>query len=490
MSAMDMRFNVMILNPPSPPYLDVCRDWAGGFGTATQVRWRADYGHSGNPAFHPFLAYTSAILSNENYNYSILDSQKLKLNKFQVLKEVKKRNPDVIFSLIGLPSLKKDLELLDAIKESLPYTTIVAVGTSCRFVHDEILLNSKIDAVLRNSYPYVSNLTLFLKALEQKQNLKKVPGVSYVKSGKVINTVESPDTSLDELLPPYYDALELDGYENFTDLDGNQYSYIPILGSKGCPYPCIYCPYPLGFGKKWTHRSPQDIVDEIEQLHARGVKGFLFRDQSFPMNKKHAIRVCEEILQRKLDIAWFCEARVDHVSKEVLELMKRSGCKQIHFGIETGDPELFKWGKPQTDLDTVRRAFRLTKEMGLWTTAHVILGWPDESLETLARTSKFVAEISPETINWNFLMPYPGTKLYDIAKENNLILTYDWSKYTSHTVVMKTKWLNASQLRKGANKIIRNYSKQRMIRLLKSARKKPRFVLNELKQAVKGYLIQ
>jgi len=417
--------DVMILNPPSPPHFDVCRDWAGGFGTAAPVRGRADYGHSGKPIFYPFLAYASAALSNVNYGYSILDCQRLKLNKPKLLKEVKKRNPNVIFSLIGLPSLRKDLELLDELKESLPYTTIVGIGTSCRFAQNEILLNSKIDAVLRNSYPYVSNLAPFLEVQEPKQDLKKVPGVSYVKNGKVVNTVESPDISLNKLPPPNYDGVELHGYDVFEDLDGNQYNYISILGSRGCPYPCIYCPYPLGFGRNWTHRFPKDIVDEIEHLHACGVEGFLFRDQSFSMDKKHAIKVCEEIIHRKLDIAWFCEARVDHVSKQLLELMKSAGCKQIHYGVETGDLELIKWGKPQTDLDTIRRAFHLTKKIELWATAHVILGWPNENLESLARTSKFVAEISPNSVNWNFLTPYPGTKLYEMAKENNLILTHE-----------------------------------------------------------------
>lgn len=485
---MNTRLNVMVLNPPSPPYFDVCRDWAGGFGTAMPVKRRVDYGHHGKPIFYPFLAYASAVLRKENYNHIVLDCQKLKLSKFQVLRDVKNQNPDVIISLIGLPSLKKDLELIDIIKESLPNTTIVGVGTTCRFLHNDILLNSKIDALLRNSYPYVSNLAHFLEVQELKQNLKKVPGVSYVKSGKVVSTVESPDTSLNKLPPPNYDDVELDGYDVFKDLDGNQYNYIPILDSKGCPYSCIYCPYPVGFGKNWTPRFPKDIVDEIEHLHARGVEGFLFRDQSFPMNKKHAIKVCEEIIHRKLDIAWFCEARVDHVSKRLLEIMKKAGCKQIHYGVETGDPELIKLGKPQTNLDTTRKAFRWTKELGLWATAHVISGWPDESLETLARTSKFVAEISPETVNWNFLTPYPGTKLYEMAKENNLILTNDWSKYTSHMIVMRTKWLGASQLRMATNKIIRDYSRQRTKKLLLSFRKKPRFVLNELKKTIERIL--
>jgi len=391
--------------------------------------------------------------------------------------------------LIGLPSLKKDLELLDMIKESLPNTMIVGVGTVCQFVQNDILLKSKIDVALRNSYPYVSNLIDLIRALELGQNLKNVPGISYIKNGNLINTVGPLDIGLDKLLPPNYDTLELDGYESFQDLDGNHYSYVPILGSKGCPYSCIYCPYPLGFGKKWTHRSPNDIVDEIEYLCTRGVKGFLFRDQSFPIYKKHTTNICEEIIHRKLEVAWFCEARADHISRELLETMKKAGCKRIHYGVETGDPQLIKWGKPGTNLNTVRKAFRLTKEAGLWANAHMILGWPEESLKTLAGTARFVTEIDPDYVNWNVLTPYPGTKLYEIAEENNLILTHDWSRYTSHTVVMRTKWLNADQLRMAANRIIREYSKQKMIKLLKSARKKPRFVVNELKKTIQGYFM-
>jgi len=464
------------------------RDWAGGFGIALPVR-RKDYGQSSKPPFHSFLPYASSVLSKESYDYDILDSQRLKYNKFQVLRDVKKRNPGVIFSLIGLPSLKKDLELLGMIKESLPNTLVVGVGTICRVVQNDILLKSKIDLVLRNSYPYVSNLLDLIKTIELRQNLKKVHGISYVKDRNVITTVESPDVGLDKLPPPHYDALQLDGYENFVDLDGNRYDYIPILGSKGCPYSCIYCPYPLGFGKKWTHRSPNDIVDEIEYLCTRGVKGFLFRDQSFPMNKKYATRICKEIIHRKLHIAWFCEARVDHISRDLLEIMKKAGCKRIHYGVETGDPWLIKWGKPQTDLDTIRKAFRLTKEAGLWTNAHIILGWPEESLESLAETSRFVTKIDSDSANWNVLTPYPGTKLYEMVKEANLILTHDWSKYTSHEVVMKTKWLNAIELQKAINKIKQDYLKKRIRKLLLYTMKKPRFVANELKNIIEGYLM-
>lgn len=468
---MSKNLDVMILNLPSPPNIDVERNWAGGFGTAKRVA-RAKYGHTNKPPFHPFLAYASAVLSNENYSYSILDSQRLKLNEFQVLRYIKMRNPNVIFSLVNLPSLKKDVELLDLIKESLPNTIIVGVGTTCRFLTNDILLNSKIDVVLRNSFPYVSNLKYFLKGLELKQNLKKVLGVSYVKNEKVINTVEPLDIGLNEIRPPRYEDLELMGYSHFIDLDGYRYNYIPILGSKGCPYSCFYCPYPLGFGNKFMHRSPKEIVDEIEYLQTRGINGFLFRDQSFPMNKKYAVKVCEEMINRKLDIAWLCEARVDHVSKNLLEIMKKAGCKRIHYGVETGDPKLIKQVK-QVDLNVIKKSFRLTKEIGLWVNAHIILGWPNDNLSTLKRTSKFITELDPDGVNWNVLTPYPGTKLYKIAKEKKLILTNDWSKYTSNNIVMRTKWLNDIQLKKNINKIIKYYSTQTMLKNFK----RPRYVI-------------
>jgi hypothetical protein len=114
--------------------------------------------------FHPFLPYASAVLSSQGYPYGVLDCQRLKLNSFQTLMSVKKRKPDIIFSLIGLPSQKKDIELLDLIKNSLPNTSIVGVGTVCRFLQNDILLKSKIDAVSRSSYPYVFNMNTLIRA--------------------------------------------------------------------------------------------------------------------------------------------------------------------------------------------------------------------------------------------------------------------------------------------------------------------------------------
>ena len=479
---------VMLLNLPSPPRSDVCRDWAGGFGTAMPAKRRDEYGHSSDPFFYPFFAYASAVLNGQNRDYTVLDGQKLKLNKHQVLKAVEKKNPDVVFSLIGLPSLNGDLNLLTAIKDTVPNATIVCVGTCCKVLQQEILGKRKVDVLSTSTYPYVSNLAFLLEALEQKQDLSKVPSVSYVKDGKILTSAEVSPQGLGSLVPPRYDELDLNGYECFRDYDGNRYRYIPVLGSKGCPYTCYYCPYPLGFGTTWSGRSPEDIVDEIEYLRSRGVEGLMFRDQSFPIDEKRAAKICDLMIDRKLDVAWSCEARVDHLSRRVLESMKKAGCKAIQLGVETGDEGLIREAKPQANLDIVRRAFRLTKEYYLCSMAHFIFGWPDETAETMKRTGKFVDELAPERVNWNFLTPYPGTRLQEIAKADNLILTYDWSKYTSHTVVMRTKWLSASQIYGMGKKIMRNHRRNELVKLLSSIDERPRLVLEELITTFKSVL--
>lgn len=481
---------VLILNLPSPPNLDIVRDYAGGFGIVWPAK-RTEYGQTAKPRLHSFLPYASAILSQERISHTVLDGQQLQYSKDQLLSTVQKRNPDIILSLLGLPSLEKDLELLNLVKAKLPNTVIVGVGTVCRFLHNEILLKSKIDVVLRNSYPNISNIRELVNTVSQGLELKGVSGVSYVKYKEVVNTPESPDVCLSKLLPPKYDDLELGEYETFSDKNGNTYPYISVLVGKGCPYNCYYCPYPLGFGNKWTHKTPSAIADEIEYLTTRGFEAFDFRDQSFPMNTTHATKVCKELIRRNLDISWVCEARTDQVSKDILSLMKKSGCKRVHYGVETGDPNLMMQAKQGISLDTIRRAFRLAKSLDLFTNAHMILGWPEESLQSLEKTRKFLLELDPDEINWNVLTPYPGTKVYEVALENNLILTYDWSKYTSHDVVMKTKNLRGNQLSAAKNRIIRDFSKQRMKKLflnLSHHKKQPKRFVTEARDIIKSYI--
>jgi radical SAM superfamily enzyme YgiQ (UPF0313 family) len=455
---------ILLLNLPPPPNQRLWRDTAGGFGTA--VTYLSKFSKNAETPFHLFFPYASAALSKAGFEFKILDAQKLGLNDSQLLKEIEKETPEFIVSIISLPSFKNDIKLLNRIKEFLQNVRIICVGTVCRVIPSEVLRQGKIDVVLRDSYPYTYNLANLIQSMQQSKRLNFVGNISYKLNGKIVHTQDVPVPHINDLPAPFYDFIKFDGYETVEDLTGARYLYVPILESKGCPYNCIYCPYPVGFGRKIEFKSPKAIVDEIEYLrYAYNVKGFLLRGQTFAYNRKRAIEICEEIIRRKLDIVWFCESRVDEVSKDLLMKMRKAGCIRIHYGVETGDPEILKIGKPGVRLINTEKAFKVTKELDILTQAHIILGWPEDNHQTLENTRKFILKIDPDALNVNFLTPYPGTKIYEIARENNLILTYDWSNYTSHTIVMRTKNLCADEIYAFRNNIVRDFVKRKLQQL-------------------------
>ena len=227
----------------------------------------------------------------------------------------------------------------------------------------------------------------------------------------------------------------------------------------------MYCPYPVGFGRKPVYKNPKSVVDEIEYLNrAKGIEGFLFRNQSFTTNLEWAEEVCHQIMKRKLDISWFCEARADETSEHILSIMKKSGCKRIHYGVETGDPTLIKTAKPGLKLETVRRAFNLARRLGIWRHAQIILGLPGENRQSLLNTIFFVLSLEPDSITVNFATPYPGTELYRLGEKNGWIITHNWSRYSSFHIVMRTDQIDTDELCKAAEKIDKSFKRQQISR--------------------------
>lgn len=459
-------FKLLILNLPNPPFQHIDREYAGGFGTAQHTCRK----RGSSPCLNLFLPYYAAVAKEAGCEYNVLDAQALKLSADEVMHKVRGFDPDVIVSMIALPSIYEDKKLLSDMKKELPNTLFVGCGTVCKVMPDEVLLGSNIDFVIRDEFPYVNSLRKLLntfRGITKATNLTELPGFSYVKESKVMNNPPKIHEKEFSDFTPLYDDLPLKKYQHFIDLEGKKHLFISILGSKGCSHSCIYCPYPIGFGRKPCFKHPKSVVDEIEYLyHVKGIEGFLFRNQSFTLNAKWAKNVCQEILDRKLDISWFCEARVDEPTKEILALMQKSGCKRIHYGAETGDPELITTAKPGVRLENTFKTFYAAKKFGMWTHAHMILGLPGENKQTLMNTFKFLIKLDPDSVTFNFATPYPGTKLYNIAVRNNWIITYNWANYSSYNVVMRTNDLSTNDLYEAANKMKRHLKRQKILKLL------------------------
>ncbi len=485
MAAHPADLRLMILNLPSPPHKIVDREYAGGFGIARSLP-RIRRRHSGRPSLNLFLPYSTAVAKETGCEYKVLDAQALKLTATKTLQKTKRINPDIVISMMSLPSIYEDKKLLSDIKAELPNTVIVGCGTVCNVMPEEVLHGSKIDLLLRESFPYVNGIKRLLTSFQnskEKTKFKDLPGFSYKKGSKVRNNPPKPPEKQFVDYTPVYNVLPLKKYQYFPDLEGKEHLFIPILGSKGCPHSCMYCPYPIGFGRKPIFKHFKQVVDEIERLQQMSIEGFLFRNQSFTLDQKWAKNICHEIINQKLDISWFCEARVDETPRTILALMHKSGCKTIDYGVETGDPTLIGTAKPGVHLENTYRTFETAKEIGIWRHAHMILGLPRENQQTLKRTLKYLLKLDPDSVSLNFATPYPGTKLYEIAERNNWIITRNWAYYSSFDVVMTPPNLNAEDLYKMAMQIEKSLLTQKAKYLLSS-----RLNINTFKLVANHYM--
>lgn len=443
---------VMVLQPPSPPYKNVSRDWQGGFGVAAESK-RSCYGHDSSLNAFPCsaLLYSLGALEEAGAEVQFVDGQVEQLDQGSILSRIRDFEPHLLAAAISLPSLEGDLQLLDSIKRAFPAVGIAATGTVVKVLHREVLLRSKGVDMAVSGDPEVVLPHLSRELQAGRHGFEGVPGVAT--RWHPADSAEPQGSALGDFAHgpkiPWH-LLPMSRY--YSTALGRPRPSATLMSSRGCPYPCsYYCPYPIGFGARMLLRDPRLVGDELQCLcRDYGRELILFRDQVFTFSREHSAAVCEEILSRGLSFTWFCETRLDRVDSDLLKLMKRAGCFAVHYGLESGDPDLLaSVAKPGVDLGMAAASVRATKEAGLRAHLHVILGLPDENETSLVHTAKAIRALKPHTVNITWATPFPGTRFWDDAEREGLFLdpVRDYACLSGKRMVVRTRCLGPEALR-------------------------------------------
>ena len=195
--------------------------------------------------------------------------------------------------------------------------------------------------------------------------------------------------------------------------------------------PCIFFNKSI-FGHTFRARSPENVVAEIELLVGKyGVGEIHIADDTFTFDINRAMRICDLIIERNLDIAWSCSngIRVDCVNRELLRKMKEAGCYRVSFGLESGSDEILKRIGKGTTLQQARSACEIADDVGLTTIAFFMLGNYGESRETMEKTIAFAKSLNIDYAQFTIATPFPGTALYKLIEKHGKILTKDWERY-------------------------------------------------------------
>lgn len=230
------------------------------------------------------------------------------------------------------------------------------------------------------------------------------------------------DEQLDGLPFPAWDLFPLENYWRLRFAHGPQSSkrYLPLLTSRGCPYPCRFCVVPATNHQKWRPRSARNVVDEIEHyVREFGVHEFHIEDLDPTISDRRIREICTEILRRELKVTWKVSAgtKVETIRDEgTIHLMAQAGCTYISISPETGSPRLLKEMRKPFDLAHAVRLVRSMNQVGIRSQACFVLGFPGESDEDLQMTWDMVHELTRKGVDEVALFiitPVPGSAIHE-----------------------------------------------------------------------------
>jgi radical SAM superfamily enzyme YgiQ (UPF0313 family) len=265
-----------------------------------------------------------------------------------------------------------------------------------------------------------------MRAFETDSRLDDIPSIVFKRDGQVIQTrpVERIK-NLDAIPFPAHDLFPVDIYLRRSPIYGyTKHRHMPILASRGCPYPCTYCD--RAFGKSCYYRSVENLMEEITWLKKDfGVQVVSFIDDYFFPNKERIYELCEAFRTQHPDIKWHCLGRVDKVDPDQLQAMAKAGCVTIGYGIESGSPSMLKEMKKHITVEQARNAVRWASEAGIKPRPSFLVGMPGETAETIRESIEFRKEINwylPQANENTFwVAPLPATELYAYSKRVGLI---------------------------------------------------------------------
>lgn len=373
------------------------------------------------------LEYLVSSLELSGIEVILVDATIEGLSEEEFVSKLHKIDPDVIGISMTTMGLMQDLKGLSLAKKACPDAKIVVGGPHPSAAPIELMKSAKdIDFAVIGE----GEITLveLVKTLENDKGLKNVNGIAFRENGNIkLTQPREQIKNLDSIPIPSRDFIDFRKVKASIPF-GRRNPFSIMMTSRGCPFKCIFCSKSV-FGNKYRYRSVENVVEEIEYLLSLGIKEIRFYDDIFTLNQKRTMKLCEELIKGNFDLIWSCEGRVDTVSRDLLEKMKKAGCYHISYGVESGSQKILDIAKKGIKVSQARDAFKITKEVGLEASAFFMFGLPGETKKTLKETLSLMKNIKADFVSVSPVWIPPDTKLFKIAKEDKIIENINWRNF-------------------------------------------------------------
>jgi len=369
------------------------------------------------------LFYVAAMLEAHGCEVEVLNWHDRTIPREHMEGVLRERRPQVIgFSLLHA-NRWGGIEIARIAKRIDPATVVVFGGVGATHLWEHLLQHvAEVDYVVigEGEHAFLS----LVRHIDGRGpvDAAAIPGIALRRDGRAVRTAAAePIRDLDALPMP-----------------ARHFDFAHLSLTRGCPADCRFCGSPGFWGRRVRYHSAGYFVEQLAALRQKGRRFFWVSDDTFTLNRRRVIAVCRQILRRRLGIHWAAISRVDAVDEEVLAWMRRAGCIQISYGVESGSEEIRRRLNKKISAAQIRAAFALTQRYGIMARAYFIYGCPGETEQTIQESIDLMLEIQPLAAVFYILDLFPGTALYEDFKRRSRLTDDIWLERVEDIMYFET----------------------------------------------------
>lgn len=373
-------------------------------------------------ALHLGIGYLAsyARLHHTDLEFSYLDTR---IAKHKEVEFFFRESYDLIGITASSQVFDEAIKIGKKIKELHPDTPVCIGGSHASTEKEHCLKNHPFDfGCYGEGEQTFSDLISYIKG---EKEIAKINGLIYKDLNGLIrkNHPRALITFLDEIPYPAYDLFHM-----------NRYPQHRMTSSRGCPFECVFCNSASLWTNKWRKRSAENILSEIKYLWENfGQKTLVFNDDSFNIDEKRVLQFCNDLIKEKLEIIWSTSIRVDLVTKEVAELMYKSGCYNVSIGIESANNEVLKKMNKRNTKEKIYAGIQLLRDAKIDVMGQFMIGNPGDTLETIKESIDFASNSNLTGVEFYTALPYRDSLLWEYVQNHANLLT-DVEPYTYHNI--------------------------------------------------------
>ena len=404
--------------------------------------------------------YIASELRKNGHEVEVYDAMAKNHTYEDIEKRIKASNPDIVGSTAYTATIPDAMEVLRLAKSINPAIITLIGGIHPTMMPEETLLKGKgaIDYVVRWEGEYTT-LEL-LRAIEGCKELSDVESIAYIKEGKVITTPQREYIHDLDALSPAWDLLDWEDYY-LCYLDNSRVACIST--SRGCTNECSFCSQQKFWECTWRARSPESVVEEMENLYKKfGVNVFFIGDEFPTKDRQRWEKILDLLIEKDLGVYLLPETCATDIirDRDIMPKYRKAGIIHMYIGVEAANQQTLDRFKKSQTCDECKEAIRLLNEQNIITECSFILGLPEETEESIAQTLELAKYYNADNPHFLMVCPWPYADMYEELKP--YIEEWDYRKYNLVEPIIKPTNMSRDEV---MNWVLQCYKKYYMQKL-------------------------